>query len=274
MRIRLIHHTIIAKHHASHALLFFVLLLVTLMPFLSSKIVLAAGISPDELFALTNSERAAKQLPAYKRSAVLEEAALAKANHMLSQGYFAHTAQDGTTGWRFMEQTGYMFDSAGENLAASNETALRVVDGWVNSPTHAANIFNTEYTEAGLAVVYKGAFTQNGVAYSNMYFAVALYAKPMTKALVGAPASSPTLTSANVSSKTQALPAPPTETLGSATRSSALRVDTTQRTIAIAGAGGLAIIITSWLMLSIWPHKHVLSKKHFVFHVRYHFPNI
>ncbi len=66
---------------------------------------------------------------------------------MQANNYFEHTAPDGTTGWYFIGLTGYDYLTAGENLAASNEDASAVVNGWMNSPGHRANLLNPKFTE-------------------------------------------------------------------------------------------------------------------------------
>jgi hypothetical protein len=132
----------------------------------------ALGVS--EIIDLSNAARVDNGLPAFNYNSKLASAAQAKAEHMKANQYFEHIAPDGTTGWYFMEQNGYAYSSAGENLAATNEGSNAVVDGWLNSPGHRANLLSNEYLEVGYGIVYPDKFEN----YSGIYFVVALYAVP------------------------------------------------------------------------------------------------
>ena len=83
----------------------------------------------------------------------LNQAALAKAQHMFSEQYWAHSAPDGTQPWVFIKNAGYVYKYAGENLARDFDTTDEMVKAWMNSPTHKENIINPNFTEIGLAVV-------------------------------------------------------------------------------------------------------------------------
>ena len=132
----------------------------------------ALGVS--EIIDLSNAARVGNDLPAFSYNEQLATAAQAKAEHMKSNQYFEHTAPDGTTGWYFIEQSGYVYISAGENLAATNEGSSAVVNGWMNSPGHRANLLSKEYLEVGYGIVYPDSFDK----YRGIYFVVALYGIP------------------------------------------------------------------------------------------------
>ncbi len=149
-------------------LLFLTSLTLVLLPASSS----ALGVS--EIIDLSNASRIKNGLPALNYNSQLAAAAQAKAEHMKANQYFEHTAPDGTTGWYFIEQKGYVYSSAGENLAATNEGSNAVVNGWLNSPGHRANLLSSEYLEVGYGIVYPDRFEN----YNSIYFVVALYAVP------------------------------------------------------------------------------------------------
>lgn len=149
-------------------LLFLTSLSLGLLP-VSSR---AFGVS--EIIDLSNAARVNNGLPALNYNFQLAAAAQAKAEHMKTNQYFEHTAPDGTTGWYFIEQNGYSYSSAGENLAATNEGSAAVVNGWLNSPGHRANLLSSEYLEVGYGIVYPDNFEK----YTSIYFVVALYAVP------------------------------------------------------------------------------------------------
>lgn len=138
----------------------------------------ALGVS--EIVDLSNAARVSNGLTAFKYNLQLAAAAQQKAEHMKSNKYFEHTAPDGTTGWYFIEQNGYAYTSAGENLAATNEGSSAVVNGWLNSPGHRANLLSREYLEVGYGIVYPDSFEN----YRGIYYVVALYGLPKSGAVV------------------------------------------------------------------------------------------
>lgn len=133
------------------------------------------AVSGSEIFTLSNQQRVSNGLSPYINNAQLATSAQNKAQHMLSNSYFAHDAPDGTTAWSFIAASGYDYSAAAENLAASNQGASAIVTGWMNSPGHRANLLNTTYQEVGYGVVYVGDWLYEGVTYPNTYFVVAHY---------------------------------------------------------------------------------------------------
>lgn len=113
----------------------------------------AANISPGEVIRLTNVQRAANGLQPLSENSTLDSAALAKGNDMLTKGYWAHFAPDGTSPWSFFLSFGYKYKYAGENLARDFSNANDAVNAWMNSPTHRENILNSNYRDVGIGVV-------------------------------------------------------------------------------------------------------------------------
>jgi len=106
----------------------------------------------------TNEQRATNNLPPLAQNPRLDAAALAKAQDMLRLQYFGHVSPSGAGAADLAKNAGYQFLAIGENLAMGNfadDQAL--VQAWMNSPGHRANILNSRYTEIGVAVV-KGTF--------------------------------------------------------------------------------------------------------------------
>ncbi len=63
---------------------------------------------------------------------VLERAAQAKADDMAAKSYFSHNSPDGVTPWFWLNQAGYVFTYAGENLAANFSDSIDVEKlGWI-----------------------------------------------------------------------------------------------------------------------------------------------
>jgi hypothetical protein len=111
---------------------------------------LVGAVLPAVVIDQTNSERKALDLPALRRNDVLDAAAKLKAEHMAREGYFAHYSPDGVSPWHWFSTAGYSFVHAGENLAVHFTDSDEVVDAWMKSPTHRANIANSNYQEIGV----------------------------------------------------------------------------------------------------------------------------
>lgn len=118
-----------------------------------------ASVLPAALLDLTNSDRAASGVAPLQNDPQLAQAAQLKANDMASKGYFAHVSPEGKTPWYWLQQVGYSYTYAGENLAINFDDSSAVEAAWMNSPTHHANIVKPQYTRVGYAVaqgVYDG----------------------------------------------------------------------------------------------------------------------
>lgn len=73
---------------------------------------------------------------------------------MATYNYFSHTGRDGSKPWDRMTREGYVWSRAGENIAAGYTTARAVVDGWLKSPGHCANIMSANFKEVGVGYAY------------------------------------------------------------------------------------------------------------------------
>ncbi|XWW45299.1 CAP domain-containing protein [Fibrella sp. USSR17] len=78
---------------------------------------------------------------------------------MATYNYFSHTGRDGSQPWDRMTREGYIWRTAGENIAAGYTTARAVVDGWLKSPGHCANIMNPSFKEVGVGYAYSATST-------------------------------------------------------------------------------------------------------------------
>ena len=134
-----------------------------------------ATVLPAVLDDLTNQERQIQKLPVLSINPLLNKAAEMKAQDMATKGYFAHTSPDGKTPWYWLEQVGYSYQYAGENLAINFSDSKDVTLAWMESPTHKANIVKGNYTEIGTGVasgLYNGQQT---------IFVAQVYANPLPK---------------------------------------------------------------------------------------------
>lgn len=103
----------------------------------------ATAISVGELHSISNAQRTNNGIAPLSLNGQLNQAALAKAQHMFANNYWAHNAPDGTTPWSFISNAGFTYSIAGENLAKNFSTSAGVVDGWMNSPGHRDNILKS-----------------------------------------------------------------------------------------------------------------------------------
>lgn len=84
-------------------------------------------------------------------SATLGEAAETHSRAMANGNFFAHKDRDGRTPGDRAELAGYSGRQIGENIAAGLDAARKVVDGWLASPGHCANLMNPQFRELGAA---------------------------------------------------------------------------------------------------------------------------
>lgn len=70
---------------------------------------------------------------------------------MANNNYLDHKDRDGRTPGDRAELSGYGGQLVGENIAAGQDTVGKVVDGWLASPGHCANLMNPQYQELGAA---------------------------------------------------------------------------------------------------------------------------
>lgn len=112
-----------------------------------------SSIAPEQVIDLTNKERVKAGLPQLQVDSKLTAAALNKATNMFKKNYWAHTAPDGTEPWKFVNDSGYKYRYAGENLARDFATADTAMSAWMDSPSHKDNILSSRYQDIGVAVV-------------------------------------------------------------------------------------------------------------------------
>jgi len=128
------------------------------------RVILTASVIIEE----TNSQRQDNgDLPELIKNELLTEAALAKAKDMFENQYFEHESLSGVTPGQLVQNAGYEFIVAGENLILGNFSSEKeLVQAWMDSPGHRANILNNKYTEIGVAIIkgkYEGSSVWIGV---------------------------------------------------------------------------------------------------------------
>lgn len=142
----------------------------------------ATNTTANGLLASTNIQRQDNKLANLTLNPELSRAAQAKAEDMVHRNYWSHTTPDGKEPWIFINQTGYQYQAAGENLAYGFNDSTSTVTGWMNSPGHRANILNNNYREVGFGIVN----SQNYQSDGNQTIVVAMYAQPAQSVNVSA----------------------------------------------------------------------------------------
>lgn len=102
---------------------------------------------------LVNRRRGEARLPRLRVDPRLVEAARKHAQDMAQGGPFGHVGSDGTSPADRVRQAGYVFLTAGENVAAGMSSPDEAVKDWMGSPEHRVNILGG-YTQTGIAYVH------------------------------------------------------------------------------------------------------------------------
>lgn len=118
----------------------------------------------NEVVRLVNEERAKAGLPALTVDAGAASAAQVRAKE--TETSFSHTRPDGSSFNSALTQAGVNFRGAGENIAYGQNSPEKVMESWMNSSGHRANILNSSYTSIGVGH-YRNA---SGVDYWTQLF--------------------------------------------------------------------------------------------------------
>ena len=117
---------------------------------------------------LVNRERAQAGCPAVEAQPHLREAAFLHSKDMADNRYFSHTGQNGSRFWERAEAAGYTGFAAGENIAAGYGAPEAVMNGWMNSSGHRANILNCRHTHLGVGYYY-GSGSPYGAYWTQVF---------------------------------------------------------------------------------------------------------
>jgi len=118
----------------------------------------SSNLTRSGVIEWTNGERIKNNLSPLDENLELNQAAAAKAQDMFKNQYFEHVSPSGIGPGQLAETVGYNFITLGENLALGNyKDDQALVQAWMNSPEHRANILNSHFRQIGVAVV-KGVF--------------------------------------------------------------------------------------------------------------------
>ena len=126
----------------------------------------------DSVHSLINAERSANGVAPLTHDAALRRVARAHSQDMIRRNFFSHTNPDGLSPFDRMTMDFIEYVAAGENIAWNvgyQDPDRRVVDGWMNSAGHRANILNATFTHAGLGVARR---TTDGAWYFTQLFSL------------------------------------------------------------------------------------------------------
>ncbi|MDQ3281711.1 MAG: CAP domain-containing protein [Acidobacteriota bacterium] len=110
-------------------------------------------ITAENVIRIMNDYRAQEALPPLAADARLTLAAGDRMQNMEEEGYWSHTSPDGMSPFTWVKVRAYDFKVVGENLATGFETAKVLVESWMESPGHRANIMGAEFTDCGIAII-------------------------------------------------------------------------------------------------------------------------
>lgn len=109
-----------------------------------------------EVVRLVNEIRKENGLEPLTQDWQLSRVARYKSQDMKDLGYFSHTSPTYGSPFEMMKSFGISYRSAGENIAKGYQTPKAVVEAWMNSPGHRANILNSSFTHIGVGYVISG----------------------------------------------------------------------------------------------------------------------
>ena len=114
------------------------------------------SVFESEVVRLVNDIRLQNGLSPLTENWELSRVARYKSQDMKDNGYFAHNSPTYGAPFQMIRAFGLSFRTAGENIAKGYSTPQAVVNGWMNSSGHRANILNASYRQIGVGYVAQG----------------------------------------------------------------------------------------------------------------------
>ncbi|MBO7667331.1 MAG: hypothetical protein J6T26_02600 [Firmicutes bacterium] len=102
-----------------------------------------------EVIRLVNEERAKAGLSLLAESQILDRAAFVRCGEIMTE--FSHTRPDGSSCFTALQDAGAVYSRAGENIAIGQTSPAQVVQAWMDSPGHRANILNEGFRYIGVS---------------------------------------------------------------------------------------------------------------------------
>jgi uncharacterized YkwD family protein/spore coat assembly protein SafA len=117
----------------------------------------------QQVLSLVNKERAKVGLKPLQMDWELQRVARVKSQDMYSKKYFSHQSPTYGSPFDMMKQFGIRYRTAGENIAQGQRTPQEVMNAWMNSSGHRANILKADYTHIGVG------YEANGNYWTQMF---------------------------------------------------------------------------------------------------------
>ena len=117
----------------------------------------------DEVVKLINEERAKVGLSKVTTTTALNNAALERAKETVTN--FSHTRPNGTSCFTILSEKNISYKACGENIAYGQKSAQAVMNAWMNSSGHRANILSSKFSKVGI-----GCYQSNGTLYWTQLF--------------------------------------------------------------------------------------------------------
>ena len=117
----------------------------------------------NEVIRLVNEIRMENGLKPLTANWELSRVARYKSEDMSDNRYFSHTSPTYGSAFQMIQAFGLSYRSAGENIAYGQRTPAAVVNAWMNSSGHRANILNASYTQIGVG------YCANGNYWTQMF---------------------------------------------------------------------------------------------------------
>ncbi|MFG3137438.1 sigma-70 family RNA polymerase sigma factor [Streptomyces sp. NPDC048211] len=105
-----------------------------------------------QVVALVNKERGAAGCGPLTEDTQLTDAAQRHSDDMAARDFFEHTNPDGADPGQRVTAAGYRWSTYGENIARGQQTPEAVMESWMNSPGHRANILNCDFKDIGIGI--------------------------------------------------------------------------------------------------------------------------
>ena len=106
----------------------------------------------QQVVDLVNAQRSQHGCGPLSSEPRLAAAARSHSEDMADRGYFSHASPEGEHADHRIEAAGYHWSSWGENIARGQKDPAAVMDAWMNSPGHRANILNCSFQQIGVGV--------------------------------------------------------------------------------------------------------------------------
>lgn len=110
----------------------------------------------QQVIELTNAERRNNGLADLQADTALSNVAREKSNDMQTNNYFSHTSPTYGSPFDMIRDFDVSYNSAGENIAQGQRSAEEVVQAWMDSEGHRANIMNGDFTHIGVGYIEEG----------------------------------------------------------------------------------------------------------------------